>query len=128
MCENGSLFQHRHFLHDKLLVNDESLTDPRTLARACCREDCGRLRSIVMYRRFYIMSEMHLSDFAHNVGQWNMLNHAIVYDETIGYCICGRSPYIQSLIARVTLDRFVLSRTIDNHRPLHKKVVKMGLG
>ncbi|KYN29537.1 hypothetical protein ALC57_01017 [Trachymyrmex cornetzi] len=25
MCENGPLFQHNHFLHDKFLVNDESL-------------------------------------------------------------------------------------------------------
>ncbi|KYN19767.1 hypothetical protein ALC57_07920 [Trachymyrmex cornetzi] len=25
MCENGPLFQHSHFLHDKFLVNDESL-------------------------------------------------------------------------------------------------------
>ncbi|EGI69771.1 hypothetical protein G5I_01465 [Acromyrmex echinatior] len=25
MCENDPLFQHRHFLHDKFLVNDESL-------------------------------------------------------------------------------------------------------
>ena len=25
MCENGLLFQHHHFLHDKFLVNDESL-------------------------------------------------------------------------------------------------------
>ena len=25
MRENGPLFQHRHFLHDKFLVNDETL-------------------------------------------------------------------------------------------------------
>ena len=29
---------------------------------------------------------MHLGDFLH-VYQWIILNHAIVYDETIGCCI-----------------------------------------
>ncbi|XP_018337471.1 PREDICTED: kelch-like protein 12 [Trachymyrmex septentrionalis] len=43
-----------------------------------------RARSIAAYHRFYIVSEVHLGDFAHNVGQWIILNYAIVYDETIG--------------------------------------------
>jgi len=96
MCENGPLFQHRYFLHNKFLVNDESLQ-----IHERWYELLRRLRPNVTYRKFYIMSEVRLGDFAHNVGQWIILNHAIVYDETIGCCICGqRSPYIQSLIAR----------------------------
>jgi len=47
-----------------------------------------RLRSNAMYHRFYIMSEVRLGDFAHNVGQWIIPNHAIVY-ETTGCYICG---------------------------------------
>ena len=85
MRENGPLFQHRHFLHDKFLVNDESLQIHERWHRHVSRI----LRSIAVYRRFYIVSEMHLGDFAHNVGQRIILNYTIVYDETIGCCICG---------------------------------------
>jgi len=61
--ENGPLFQHRHFLHEKFLVNDEFLqihvgTDISSKRR--------RLRSIATYHRFYIVSENHLGDFAQN--------------------------------------------------------------
>ena len=46
------------------------------------------LGSIATYRRFYIVLEVNLGDFAHNVGQWIILNHTIVYDEIIG-CVRG---------------------------------------
>ena len=85
MRENGPLFQHRHFLHDKFLVNDESLQ----IHEHCHRHVSRILRSIAVYRRFYIVSEMHLGDFAHNVGQRIILNYTIVYDETIGCRIRG---------------------------------------
>jgi len=81
MRENDLLF-HRHFLHDKFLVNNES----------CCRSDGHVVEkieiddwAIIMYRRFLYHVE---GDFAHNVGQWIILSYAIVYDETIGCCIC----------------------------------------
>jgi len=86
MCENSPLFQHRYFLHNKFFVNDEFL---QIHEWAYCWEDCDRLRSNATYRRFYIMSEVRLGDFAHNIGQWIILNHAIVYDKTIGCCIYG---------------------------------------
>ena len=88
MRENGPLFQHRHFLHDKFLVNDESLQIHERWHDHVVEKTavgCGRLRRIVDL----IVLEVHLGDFAHNVGQWIILNHAIVYDETIGCCICG---------------------------------------
>jgi len=89
MCENDPLFQHRYFLHNKFLVNDESLQihESTNVARACCWEDYDRLRSNATFR-FYIMSKVRLG-FTHNVNQWIILNHAIVYDEPIDYCICG---------------------------------------
>ena len=69
MSENGLLFQHRHFLHDKFLVNDESLQIHVGMGMLS-----QRLRSIAAYCRFYIVSEMHLGDYAHNVDQWIILN------------------------------------------------------
>jgi len=63
MCENGYLFQHRHFLHDKFLINDESSQIHERGTSMLSR----RLQSIAAYRRFYTLSEMHLGDFAHNV-------------------------------------------------------------
>ena len=89
------------------------------------------LRSIASYRRFYIVSEVHLGDFAHNVGQWIILNHTIVYDETISHLLYlwTRSPYIQSLIARPLLtDSFCREQSMITNGPLRKKVVKVRLG
>ena len=62
MRENDPLFQHRHFLHNKFLVNDESLQ-----IHECWhghREDCSRLRRTVDF-----ISKVHLGDFASNIGQ-----------------------------------------------------------
>ena len=63
----------------------------------------------------------------HNVGQWIILNHAIVYDETIGCCIYGHVLLIfkvYSHVHGVTLDRFVLSRAIDDYEwAITKKVI-----
>jgi len=92
-----------------------------------------RLRPNVTYRKFYIMSEVRLGDFAHNVGQWIILNHAIVYDETIGCCICGqRSPYIQSLIARpwcpLLTNSFCREQLMITNGLLRKKSHKERLG
>ena len=98
MCENGPLFQHRYFLHNKFIVNEESLQNVGTsIVVEKIAANCGR-----MWRRFYIMSEVRLSDFAHNVGQWIILNHAIVLWDNRLY-LRARSPYIQSLIARPLL-------------------------
>ena len=83
MRENGPLFQHRHFLHDKFLVNDESLQIHERWHRHVVEN------IVINYRRFYIVSEVHLGDFAHNVGQRIILNHTIVYDKTIGCRIRG---------------------------------------
>jgi len=66
-----------------------------------------------MYCTFYIMSEMHLGDFTYNVDQWIILRYAIVYDETIGCCICGHIFLAMKFYAYVhngTLDGFILSR------------------
>jgi len=54
------------------------------------------------------MLEVHLSDFAHNVGQWIILNHAIVYDDRLLH-LRVRSPYIQSLCknARTSRTEFI---------------------
>ena len=86
MRENGPLFQHCYFFHDKFLVNDEYLQIHECWYGHVVEKtavNCG------LYRRFYSMLEVHLSDFAHNVGQWIILNHAIVYDERIGCYIYG---------------------------------------
>jgi len=83
MCENGPLFQHRYFLYDKFLVNDECLQIHKRWHEYVIEKiavDCGRMRRIFIRRRFYIMSEVYLGDFTHNVGQWIILNHAIAYN------------------------------------------------
>jgi len=66
MCENGPLFQHRYFLHDKFLVNDGSLqiVGPSKLLR--------RLRIVDLYH----VGDALGDDFAHNVDQWIILNYA----------------------------------------------------
>jgi len=42
-----------------------------------------RLRSTSKHRRFLYCLQSHLGNFAHNIGQWIVLNHAIVYNETV---------------------------------------------
>jgi len=89
--------------------------------------NCGRNAT---YRRFYIMSEVRLGDFAHNVGQWIILNHAIVYDETIGCCICEHILLTLKSNHTVPLltDSFCREQSMITNGPLRKKVVKMKLG
>jgi len=58
----------------------------------------------------------HLGNFAHNVDQRIVLNHAIVYNETVrggnhGYIFLTAEFYAHSCV----LDQFVLPRAIDNH-------------
>ena len=89
MRENGSLSESGKLLHDEVSADDKALqVHARTLVRACCvfyrrekKEDCARFRCIV---DFYIS----LGNFTHNVGQWIVLNHAIVYVETVRGGIC----------------------------------------
>ena len=110
MRENDFLFQHCHFLHDKFLVNDESLQI----------HECwpGHVEKSEVDCDFYIKSKVHLGDFAHNVGQWIILSYAIVYDETIGCYICGHILLAVKFYVfhSGTLDGFVLSRAINDHK------------
>jgi len=58
----------------------------------------------------------HLDNFAHNVGQRIVLNHAIMYNEAVcggihGYILLTIEFYVHSC----TLDLFVLPKAIDNH-------------
>jgi len=62
---------------------------------------------------------MHLGDFTYNVDQWIILRYVIVYDETIGCCICGHIFLAMKFYAYVhngTLDGFILSRAINDHK------------
>ena len=128
MCENSPLFQH---LHNKFFVNDESLQiherwHERVVEKIAI--DCGRMRSNT-YRRFYIMSEVRLGDFAHNVGQWIILNH--VYDETIGCCIWGtfslHSKSNRTSTVPLLTNLFCREQSMITNGALRKKVVKVRL-
>jgi len=60
----------------------------------------------------------HLSNFAHNIGQRIVLNHAIVYKEAVRGDIHEYILLTIEFYAHVhsyALDQFVLPRTIDNH-------------
>jgi len=60
----------------------------------------------------------HLGNFAHNVDQRIVPNHAIVYNEAVCGGIHGYVFLTIEFCAHVhscALDRFVLPRAIDNH-------------
>jgi len=67
----------------------------------------------------------HFGNFAHNIGQRIVLNHAIVYNEAVrggihGYIFLTIEFYAH--IHSYALDRFVLPRAIDNYNgPLCRK-------
>jgi len=108
-----SLFERSKFLHKKVSSNDETLQ----IHKYWYRHDCV-LEKTSMHRRFLYRFQLHFSNFAHNVGQRIVLNHAIVYNETLRGGIHGYILLTIEFYAHVhscALDRFVLSKAIDNH-------------
>jgi len=66
----------------------------------------------------------HLGNFAHNVGQRIVLNHAIVYNETVRggiYKYILLTIEFYAYVHSYTLDRFVLSREINHERTIMSK-------
>jgi len=60
----------------------------------------------------------HLGNFAHNIGQRIVLNHANVYNEALrggihGYILLTIEFYVH--IHNCAFDRFILPRAINNH-------------
>ena len=83
-----------------------------------------------MYRRFYIMSEVRLDDFAHNVDQWIILNHAIVYYEAV---VFAGTSFLHSKSNRpstvpLLTDSFCREQSMITNGSLRKKVVKVRFG
>jgi len=76
-----------------------------------------RLRSTSMHHRFLYRLQSHLGNFAHNIGQRIVLNHAIVYNDSTRWYSWVHSPHNLILRARPQLrsDRFVLLKAIDNY-------------
>ena len=78
------------------------------------------------------MSEVHLGDFAHNVGQRIILNHTIVYDEIIAVVFAGtfslHSKSNRTSTVPLLTDSFCREQSMITNGPLRKKVVKVKLG
>ena len=144
MRQNGPRSQHRHLLYDKPHPDEESLQvherwyghDEISLFDALIERNDASLQPshdtqiyillphpcfncIGRKRKFLSMlPRVHSDYFAHNVGQRIVLYHAIVYDETVRrgirwYILLTLEFY--SNIHGCALDRFVLSRAIDDH-------------
>jgi len=82
-----------------------------------------------MHRRFLYHlqgKESHLDNFAHNIGQRIVLNHAIAYNEAVRDSIHGYILFTIEFYAHVhscALDSFCQEQSIITNGPLCRKDV-----
>jgi len=95
------LFESSKFLHDKVSSNEEILQ----IHKYWYRHDCVEKTAVDFDISYIFISSsrkrmvLHLGNFAHNMSQRIVLNHAVVYNEAVCGGIHIHSPYNRILYA-----------------------------